>query len=176
MKRRRTVKQPRRSATTATPRTSDKKKITLLARQLNEALKHQAATSRELSESLERETATSQVLGIISSSPSGSRPPTGGAVMKNPLKQPGVKEKLVAAIEEAIQPYTGRGAAGFEEYCYWQTDQDGYMDVIESLGVKLSKQFDDWFESQGEYPTEDVRQLFAKAEKKAFGTAVDARM
>jgi two-component system NtrC family sensor kinase len=58
-KRRRTVK-PRRSATTAAPQTSDKKKIALLTRELNE--------------SLERETATSQILGIISSSPSDLDP------------------------------------------------------------------------------------------------------
>jgi GAF domain-containing protein/anti-sigma regulatory factor (Ser/Thr protein kinase) len=50
----------RRSATTAAPQTSDKKKIALL--------------TRELSESLEREKATSQVLGIISSSPTDLEP------------------------------------------------------------------------------------------------------
>jgi GAF domain-containing protein len=48
------VKPPRRSATTPAPRTTDKKKIALL--------------TRELSEALEREKASSQVLGIISSS------------------------------------------------------------------------------------------------------------
>jgi two-component system NtrC family sensor kinase len=53
-KRRRTVKLPRRNATTLAPRTSDKKIARL---------------TRELSEALEREKATSQVLGIISGSP-----------------------------------------------------------------------------------------------------------
>ncbi len=73
-KRRRTVKPPRRNATTATPQNSDKKKIALLTRKLNDALERQAATSHELSESLEREAATSQVLGIISGSPSDLEP------------------------------------------------------------------------------------------------------
>jgi signal transduction histidine kinase len=73
-KRRMTIKPPRRSATTATPQTSDKKKIELLTRKLNDALSQQTAASRELSESLERETATSQVLGIISSSPTDLEP------------------------------------------------------------------------------------------------------
>jgi hypothetical protein len=68
-KRRRTVKPPRRNAPASAPRTSDKKKIARLTRELNDALKQQTAASRELSESLERETATSRVLGIISSSP-----------------------------------------------------------------------------------------------------------
>jgi transcriptional regulator with GAF, ATPase, and Fis domain len=85
---RRKGKRPRRSATTITPQTIDKDKISLLTRQLNDALEEQtatsrelseslareAATSRELSESLERETATSQVLGIISSSPTELQP------------------------------------------------------------------------------------------------------
>jgi hypothetical protein len=62
-----TRKPPRRTATAQAPRTSDKKKIALLTRKLNDALAQQTATSRELSEALERETATSQVLGIISS-------------------------------------------------------------------------------------------------------------
>jgi GAF domain-containing protein len=55
-KRRGATRLPRRNAATPAPRTSDKKKIALL--------------TRELSEALERESATSQVLGIISSSPS----------------------------------------------------------------------------------------------------------
>jgi hypothetical protein len=58
-KRRRTVK-PRRSATTAVPETSDKKKIALLTRELNESLEQQAATA--------------EVPGIISSSPSNLEP------------------------------------------------------------------------------------------------------
>src|SRR6266581_3163947 len=73
-RRRRTVKPLRRNATAPAGRTSDKKKVALLARQLTEALEHQTATSRELSESLEREKATSQVLGIISSSPTDLEP------------------------------------------------------------------------------------------------------
>ena len=73
-KRRRTVKLPRRNATTLAPRTSDKKKIALLTRKLSEALEQQAATSRELSQALEQQTATSEVLGIISSSPSELEP------------------------------------------------------------------------------------------------------
>jgi GAF domain-containing protein len=73
-KRSRTVKLPRRDATTPAARTSDKKKIALLTRKLNDALEQQTATSRELSESLERETATSQVVGIISSSPTDLEP------------------------------------------------------------------------------------------------------
>jgi len=60
-KRRKTIKPLRRSATTATPQTSDKKKIALLTRKLNDALSQQTATSREVSEALERETATSEV-------------------------------------------------------------------------------------------------------------------
>jgi GAF domain-containing protein len=75
-KRRKAAKAPRRKAITATPTTSDKKKIALLTRKLKDALeqhkaasKRETATSRELNESLERETATSQVLGIISGSP-----------------------------------------------------------------------------------------------------------
>jgi hypothetical protein len=71
----RSTKKPlRRSATAQAPQTSDKKKIALLTRQLNDALAQQTATSRELSESLEREKATSEVLGIISSSPSDLGP------------------------------------------------------------------------------------------------------
>ncbi len=73
-KRRKTIKPPHRSATTATPQTSDKRKIALLTRKLNDALSQQTAASRELSESLERETATSEVLGIISSSPTDLEP------------------------------------------------------------------------------------------------------
>jgi two-component system NtrC family sensor kinase len=73
-KRRKTIKLPRRSATTATPQTSDKKKIALLTRKLNDALKQQTATSRELSEAQEQQTATSEVLGIISGSPSNLEP------------------------------------------------------------------------------------------------------
>jgi signal transduction histidine kinase/putative methionine-R-sulfoxide reductase with GAF domain len=73
-KRRKTIKPPRRSATTANPQTSDKKKIALLSRKLNDALAQQTATSRELSESLEREKATSQVLGVVSSSPTDLEP------------------------------------------------------------------------------------------------------
>src|SRR2546428_8651331 len=73
-KRRRTVKLPRRNATTLAPRTSDKQKIALLTRKLSEALEQQAATSRELSQALEQQTATSEVLGIISSSPSELEP------------------------------------------------------------------------------------------------------
>src|SRR5262249_25782456 len=91
----RTLKPPRRTETAPASQTSDKKKIALLTRQLNEALERQAAiarelsrareqqtatsrelkaTFRELSQSLERETATSEVLGIISSSPSDLEP------------------------------------------------------------------------------------------------------
>jgi GAF domain-containing protein len=70
----RTSKSPRSNATTRAPQTSNKKKIALLTRKLNDALEQQTATSRELSESLERETATSQVLGIISSSPTNLEP------------------------------------------------------------------------------------------------------
>jgi GAF domain-containing protein len=75
----RTVKQPGRNATAQDPQTSDKKKIALLTRKLNEAVAQQTATSRELSraleqqaaisrelrESLEQQTATSEVLEII---------------------------------------------------------------------------------------------------------------
>jgi GAF domain-containing protein len=68
------VKPPRRNATTPTPQSSDKKKIALLTRKLNDALAQQTATSRELSEAHEREAATSQVLGIISSSPTNLEP------------------------------------------------------------------------------------------------------
>jgi two-component system, NtrC family, sensor kinase len=73
-KRRKAIKPLRRSAITATPETSDKKKIALLTRKLNDALEQQTATSRELSGSLDREAATSQVLGIISSSPTDLDP------------------------------------------------------------------------------------------------------
>jgi signal transduction histidine kinase len=72
--RRRTLKSPRRSAITATPQTSDKKKIALLTRKLNDALEQQTATSRELSEALEQQAATSEVLGVISSSPGELEP------------------------------------------------------------------------------------------------------
>ena len=47
-KRRKTIKPPRRSATTATPQTSDKKKIALLTRKLREALEQQTATTEIL--------------------------------------------------------------------------------------------------------------------------------
>src|SRR5436309_8507930 len=47
-KRRKTIKPPRRSATTATPQTSDKKKIALLTRKLREALAQQTATTEIL--------------------------------------------------------------------------------------------------------------------------------
>ncbi len=61
-KRRRTVKPPRRSATTAARQTSDKKKIALLTRKLNDALQRQSATACELSQALERQTAISREL------------------------------------------------------------------------------------------------------------------
>jgi len=54
------VKAPRGKPITATPPTSDKKKIELL--------------TRELSEALDREKATSEILGIISSSPTDLEP------------------------------------------------------------------------------------------------------
>jgi len=76
-KRRKAVKAPRGKAITATPPTSDKKKIALLTRELKEAVEQKAASTaiaRELSESLEREKATSEVLGIISSSPTDLEP------------------------------------------------------------------------------------------------------
>src|SRR5262249_36863172 len=94
-KRRSTGKPPRRNATVQAAQTSDKKKIALLTRKLNEAVAQQTATSRELSraleqqtatsrelkatsrelsESLEQQTAASQVLGIISSSPTDLEP------------------------------------------------------------------------------------------------------
>jgi GAF domain-containing protein/anti-sigma regulatory factor (Ser/Thr protein kinase) len=87
-KRRKPLKAPRGTATTPASRASNKKKIALLTRKLNDALEQQAATSRELSVSLEqqtatsrelsealaRETATSQVLGVISRSPSDLEP------------------------------------------------------------------------------------------------------
>src|SRR5262249_39910258 len=63
-----------RTASPQTAQTSDKKKIALLTRKLNEAVAQQTATSRELSEALERETASSQVFGIISSSPTDLEP------------------------------------------------------------------------------------------------------
>ena len=47
-KRRKTIRPPRRSATTANAQTSDKKKIALLTRELSEALEQQAATSEIL--------------------------------------------------------------------------------------------------------------------------------
>src|SRR5262245_31730987 len=68
-KRRRAVKPPRRDGTTPVPQTSDKKKIALLTRKLNDALAQQTATSRELSEALEQQTATAEVLKVIGSSP-----------------------------------------------------------------------------------------------------------
>jgi signal transduction histidine kinase len=68
------VKAPRRNATAPATRTSDKKKIALLTRELSEAIEQQTTTSRELSEALEHQTATSQILGIISSSPSDLNP------------------------------------------------------------------------------------------------------
>jgi GAF domain-containing protein len=70
----RTLKPPRRTATTPAPQISDKKKIALLTRKFNDALEQQAATSRELTEALEQQAATSEVLGIISSSPTDLEP------------------------------------------------------------------------------------------------------
>jgi transcriptional regulator with GAF, ATPase, and Fis domain len=59
-KRRKIVTAPRPTTTAPAPRTSDKKKIALLTRELSEALEQQAASS--------------EVLGIISSSPSDQEP------------------------------------------------------------------------------------------------------
>jgi GAF domain-containing protein len=78
-RRRRTVKPPRGNSPAAARDpgasvASLKKKIAVLSRELNDALKQQTAASRELSESLEREMATSRVLGIISSSPTDLQP------------------------------------------------------------------------------------------------------
>jgi signal transduction histidine kinase len=73
-KRRSTRKPPRRSASTPAPRISDKKKIALLTRKLNDALERETATSRELREAREQQAATSQVLGVISSSPGDLEP------------------------------------------------------------------------------------------------------
>jgi GAF domain-containing protein len=61
-KRPKAVKPPRRNATARDPQTSDKKKIALLSRKLNEAVAQQTATSRELSRALEQQTATSREL------------------------------------------------------------------------------------------------------------------
>ncbi len=59
-KRRKTVKPSRRNATAPAPRTSDKKKIALL--------------TRELSEAREQQSASSEILRVISGSPSDIRP------------------------------------------------------------------------------------------------------
>jgi GAF domain-containing protein len=73
-------KRPSRGST-ATRQTSDKEKIALLTRELNEAVQREkaasdreTATSRELSDALHREKATSEVLGIISRSPADLEP------------------------------------------------------------------------------------------------------
>src|SRR5262249_14991288 len=74
-KQRSTGKPARRRTTAQALQTSDKKKIALLTRQLNEALaqqkaasKRETATSRELSEALEKRAAASRVLRVISRS------------------------------------------------------------------------------------------------------------
>jgi GAF domain-containing protein len=67
-KRRKAVKAPRRKAVTAISPISDKRKIALLTRKLNEAWAEQTATSRELSKALEQQAATSEVLKVISRS------------------------------------------------------------------------------------------------------------
>src|SRR3989442_1664359 len=59
-KRRRVVKPPRRTATTPATRTSDKPKLALLTRELNEAREQQATTS--------------EILRVISSSPTDVQP------------------------------------------------------------------------------------------------------
>jgi len=58
-------KPPRRSVSTTTPQTSDKKKIALLTRKLNEAVAQQTTIFRELTEAHEQQAATSEVLEII---------------------------------------------------------------------------------------------------------------
>jgi len=73
-KRRSTGKPPRRNAIGKDPQTSDKGKIALLTRKLNEAVAQQTATSRELSEALEQRTAGAEILRVIRRSPADVQP------------------------------------------------------------------------------------------------------
>lgn len=87
-------------------------------------------------------------------------------------KHPDLKIPLRVAISDHVSSFRGK----WDLYIYLQSVQDAWSDPIDKLDLKDQKILNDHFEAEGEFPTQEVINLFSEVEREVFGKTVEEEL